>query len=269
VARGTVDEPMTAKPKPGDLKVVPDPREAASSKPPDVAGSRADAPRAPGLLSMRDAGPRKPSEIAQEARTVGVLDGLDARRGNGLGLARGNSRFAAEARERALTPSEGGGGGGTDAIPDLRPSPDVLERAAGGGSVDYLDDIDVGDETQLNSRASVYASFFNRTKRSVAQQWHPGELWQRFDPALNVNGIKDRITRVRVTLSASGDLKQIIVIEPSGVGYLDDEAVRAFRAAAPFPNPPAALVTTGSMTFNFGFHVSVSGNRTDWRFFRE
>lgn len=270
VARGSVAEPMTVKPADDQLKVVPDPRDPSASKPPDVEGQRPDAPRAPSALSMRAAGPRKPSEVAQDARTVGPLDGATGPRGvGGTRAARGNSLFAAEARQRAISPGEDGGGGGSRAIPDLRASDDVLERAAGGGSVDHLDDVDAGDETQLNSRQFVYASFFNRTKRSVAQQWHPGEVWQRHDPTLAINGLKDRTTRVRVTLSPSGELLKIIVIEPSGVSYLDDEAIRAFRLAQPFPNPPPGLVNEGAIVFTFGFHVSVNGNRTEWKFFRE
>ncbi len=270
VARGAVDEPMTAKPSAKELEIKPDAREPSSSKPPDVAGQRADAPRAPGLLSMRAAGPRKPSEVAQDARTAGPLDGATGPRGDGSRRARGNSLFAAEARQRAIAPGDGGGGGGTDAIPDLRASQDVLERVAGGGSVDHLEDVDVGDETSLSSRQFVYASFFNRAKRSVAQVWHPAEVFDRHDPTLMVNGFKDRTTRVRVTLSPSGELINIIVTEPSGFSYLDDEGVRAFRAAQPFPNPPPGLINAaGVISFTFGFHVSVSGNRTDWRFFRE
>ncbi len=271
VARGSVQEPMTQKPADDRLKIVPDPRDPSSSKPPDVEGQREDAPRAPGALSMRAAGPRKPSEVAQDARTVGPLDGATGPRAfGGTKQARGNSLFAAEARQRAISPGDGGAGGGSKAIPDLRASEDVLERAAGGGSVDHLDDVDAGDETALNSRQFVYASFFNRTKRSVAQQWHPGEVWQRHDPTLAINGLKDRTTRVRVTLSPSGELLKIIVIEPSGVSYLDDESIRAFRAAQPFPNPPPGLVNEyGAIVFTFGFHVSVNGNRTEWKFFRE
>ncbi|HVV87910.1 MAG TPA: TonB family protein [Kofleriaceae bacterium] len=270
VARGSVQEPMTQKPEPDQLKIVPDPRDATSSKPPDTAGQRPDAPRAPGLLSMREAGPSKPSEVAQDRKIVGPLDGATGPRGDGTQAARGNSLFAAEARQRAETQGEGGGGGGTQAIPDLRPSQDVLERAAGGGSVDHLDDVDAGDETSLNSRQFKYASFFNRTKRMVAQQWHPGEVWERHDPTLAVNGLKDRTTRVRVSLSPTGELVKIIVIEPSGISYLDDEAIRAFHAAGPFPNPPPALVDeSGTITFTFGFHVSVSGNHTEWRFFHD
>lgn len=105
-------------------------------------------------------------------------------------------------------------------------------------------------------------------KRSVRQQWHPNDVRQRRDPTLAVNGFKDRTTRVRVNLSPSGELLNIIVVEPSGVQFLDDEGVRAFRAAQPFPNPPPGLVNAaGVITFTFGFYISVGGSRTDWQFF--
>ena len=267
VARGSVDEPMIAKPHDEQLAIKPDARDPASTKPPEDRGVRPDAPPAPTTLSMRTPGPRLPSEVAQEERTVGPEGGATGPRGDGTQRARGNSLFAAEARQRASSPGEDGGGGGGEPRPDLRPTADILERVAGGGSVDHLDDVDVGDETALNSRSSVYATFFNRLKRGVRQRWHPDEVWARHDPTLAVNGFKDRVTRLRVSLSPSGDVVQIMVAEPSGVSYLDDEAIRAFRAAQPFPNPPRALVNSaGVITFTFGFYVTVSGARTDWRY---
>ena len=44
---------------------------------------------------------------------------------------------------------------------------------------------------------------------------------------------------------------------PSGVSELDDEAVRAFHAAAPFPNPPEGLVKDDLITFAFAFYFEI------------
>ena len=70
---------------------------------------------------------------------------------------------------------------------------------------------------------------------------------------------KTRITEVRVSLTTKGELAKIVVTSPSGVAALDDEAVRAFRAAAPFVNPPKVLAADdGLITFGFSFHFEIA-----------
>jgi TonB family protein len=140
----------------------------------------------------------------------------------------------------------------------------VLERALGGGSVDHLEGIEEGDETSLNSTRWLHASFFNRTKRLVAQNWDPASIHARRDPTGRVYGTKTRITKVRVTLDRRGKVEKIYVIEPSGVDFLDDEAVRAFRAASPFPNLPEELAGD---PFTFGFYFEI-GDQPKWKIFR-
>jgi TonB family protein len=267
VARGAVKEPMIARPSPEQLAIKPDAAPPGSTKPPDQVGQREDAPRTPGKLSMRAPGPVRPSEAAEPAKLAGPLDGVAGPRGDGDRIARGNALFTARARERAPEVGQGGGGGGSKAIPDLRPTADALERVAGGGSVDYLDDVADGDETALNSKGSVYAVFFNRLKRRVAEVWAPSPLWERNDPSMQIYGQKDRTTRVRVTLTPMGELLKIIVLDPSGVPFLDEEAMRAFRVAQPFPNPPAGLVdASGAITFTFGFHIQMGRPRVSWQY---
>jgi TonB family protein len=85
-----------------------------------------------------------------------------------------------------------------------------------------------------------------------------------------VYGFKSRVTEVRVSLSPKGDLTKISVTIPSGVTELDEEAMRAFRAAAPFPNPPEGLVSasSGLITFEFAFHFEIGSPSTSWRMIR-
>ncbi|MBA3500424.1 MAG: energy transducer TonB, partial [Deltaproteobacteria bacterium] len=191
-----------------------------------------------------------------------VSDGFVPRRGDG----------AVEQARRdpgELTKGQGGAGGGAPQVPDLKESKDVLERIAGGGSVDHLEQIESGDETALSAKRWVYASFFNRLKRQVAQNWDPQTVWRRIDPQGNSHGGKTRITEVRVSLSAQGKLTKIVVTAPSGVSELDDEAVRAFNAAAPFPNPPEGLVKGNQITFAFSFYFEIGHSRTSWRVIRQ
>ncbi|MBL0219464.1 MAG: TonB family protein [Myxococcales bacterium] len=272
VARGSVQEPMVAKSKPAELTPKEDPKEASVKELKEAdKGKSEKAPDAPGVLAMRPAGTPQPAEAPQEAKTRGatssdkgplVADGFVPRHGDG----------AIEQAKRdpgELSRGQSGAGGGAPQVPNLKPTPETLERIAGGGSVDHLDDVENGDETALSSKRWVYASFFNRLKRQVAQNWDPATVWRRSDPQGTVYGFKTRVTEVRVSLAGNGSLQKIVVTQPSGVNELDDEAVRAFHASAPFPNPPDGLVAKdGLITFAFSFYFEIGAPRSSWRVIR-
>lgn len=270
VARGARDEEMVERPGPEELeareKVTEDPAVEEPVPPDQVASedTEREGPPSEGELAMRKPGPDERRE-AQEEMTAGDRRGVDAP-GNLLGV-QPRKGTGAEDRRRieAVDPGRDGVGreGGKKKVPDLRPSEDMLARVVGGGSVDHLEGVEEGDETMLNSMGWKHAGFFNRLKRQVAQNWHPADIYARRDPRGNVYGHKNRRTVVQVSLQPDGRLADIIIVKKSGVDFLDEEAIRAFRAAQPFPNPPEALVDarTKLITFTFGFHFEVdAGN---------
>jgi TonB family protein len=166
-----------------------------------------------------------------------------------------------------------------------RPQPSVMRNAAAGlllpatspgnimhniqalagspGSDDYLPDVDEeGDVSLLNTRKFRYWEFFQRIKERVRDEWSPAEVWRQRDPNGKRYGVRDRLTVVRVTLDQGGDVKKVDVHRKSGLGFLDDEARRAFLAAAPFPNPPDGLRNeAGDIEFKFGFMFEISSSR--------
>ena len=129
---------------------------------------------------------------------------------------------------------------------------------------DYLRDIDDGEETLLNTKRWKHASFFNRVKRQVAQTWDPSGVYSLRDPTGQIYGIKSRYTVLQVSLDRQGDVQKIVVARASGVDFLDDEAIRAFREVKRFPHPPAALVDekSATITFLFGFRFEISKSPT-------
>jgi TonB family protein len=169
--------------------------------------------------------------------------------------------------EGALVPPTGGGSKGGLGPSALMPSEQQLARAIGGGTQDALKDIDDGDETALNSKRWRFASFFNRVKRQVAEHWHPDEVYRQRDPSGAVYGRHNRYTELRVQLKPDGRLSNVAIALPSGLEFLDDEAVEAFKEAGPFPNPPRQLIENGSINFGFGFLFDLNGPPT-MKFFR-
>ncbi|MFT3707399.1 MAG: TonB family protein [Archangium sp.] len=131
---------------------------------------------------------------------------------------------------------------------------DVTE---GGGAPNDALDVPEGDATALNTREWKFAGFFNRVKQAVSARWDPnGRLKNR-----RGLGAATRVTVMHVALRPDGTLADLFVAQSSGMDQLDAEAMNAFQKAAPFPNPPAALVQDGYIRFAFSFQVS-DGNLT-------
>ncbi|GEM_PF-1644972 len=161
--------------------------------------------------------------------------------------------------------------GGSAAKNGLRGSPDAMRRTFGAhGTLDDLPDVTDGDENLLNSRRWRYASFFNRIRDAVAQHWHPEVVHAARDPDGRIYGLSTRITRLRIRLNPDGSVARIDVDRACGVGYLDEEAIRAVRTAQPFSNPPRQLVDseTGFIDFGFGFIFELHGSPRIFRYQR-
>jgi TonB family protein len=158
--------------------------------------------------------------------------------------------------ERPRPAGEGAAAGG----PTLMPTREQLAKVIGGGTQDALKDIDEGEETALNSKKWRFASFFNRVKKQVSEHWHPEEAYRRRDPTGAVYGRQNRYTELRIQLRPDGRLANVGVDLPSGLEFLDDEAISAFKEAQPFPNPPRQLLeANGVINFRFGFLYDLNG----------
>lgn len=274
VARGSTEQ-MVERPGPRQLRPTEQPREASIQELPEepapAASEQPDAPVEPGKLDMRAPGLPEVATVPREAMEPGERMGSEEAPTEGGVVPRkgeGAQREAARAASEARA-GEGGGEGGRPLLPNLRPTEEVLERAVGGGSVDMVEGVEEGEITALNSKQWKFATFFNRLKRQVAQSWDPSAVIMRRDPTGRVYGSENRVTYLQVTLDRSGAVLAIHVVKSSGVDELDSEAVRAIRAAQPFPNPPGGLVDerSGQIVFPFGFHVQMGG-RNNWRIFR-
>ena len=144
---------------------------------------------------------------------------------------------------------------------NLLPSAAVVDKITGAAPNDHLKDVDEGDGTYLSTREWKYASFFNRVKQSVNQEWNPNDQMRLRDPSGQIYGGRDRYTILTVTLDDTGRLKDAFVDKSSGLDFLDLEAIKAFERAQPFPNPPPGILATDqTVRFRFGFFLEFSGH---------
>ena len=136
-----------------------------------------------------------------------------------------------------------------------------------GGTFNYLEDVEEGERTLLNQKRNRYWTFWDRLVRQVRREWSPiGELRRR-DPYGDVYGVKLFYTRVDMVLNGDGSVNRLRIGQSCGVDFLDDEAIRAMNAAAPFPNPPEGLKNEdGQILVRFGFSVDIQSG--DFKLFR-
>lgn len=109
---------------------------------------------------------------------------------------------------------------------------------------DHLD-VKTGVQTLLSSREFVYYSYYMRIKQQIRQYWGPTvkeKVKIIYRQGRSIASTSDRVTQVVVILNEKGELEGVQIIGESGVKDLDDAAIEAFRAAAPFPNPPKGIV---------------------------
>jgi TonB family protein len=148
--------------------------------------------------------------------------------------------------------------------PQSQPSPQPIANRpdAGAGDAGAIETIVDTDEehTALSARKWKYAAFFNRLKRAIAQNWDPERVWK----ALPANdraayGTATRTTTLVIAVEPDGALRQATLKTSSGVLALDDEALRAVTAAAPFGAPPSELAP---FSFSFFFEVGTGSKNT-------
>lgn len=123
--------------------------------------------------------------------------------------------------------------------------PQTDENGNPSATDDYLKDVQSGLQTLLSTREFVYYAYYNRIKEALRQHWEPNvkeKVKIIYRQGRTIASAKDRVTQVLVTLDRKGELIKVEVLTQSGVVDLDNAAVEAFRAAAPFPNPPKGMV---------------------------
>lgn len=125
-------------------------------------------------------------------------------------------------------------------------------------SSDYVDDIPMGDMTQLNTIEYKYYGFYHRIKQKLEQYW--GNSLRNKAETLAKAGRRipssiDKITSLKITIDDKGNIIDIFVKSTSGIKELDDAAVESFNRAGPFPNPPSGMMTNGKASIEWGFVV--------------
>lgn len=168
----------------------------------------------------------------------------------GTGLTRGQSAKKVKAAMNVRPQTKGNG----SALDRFKPQVDwsaMANKNAGGDgrelsrTADHLKDVEKGAQTVLSTREFVYYSYFKRIKGQIQQHWEPsikGKMKKLMARGRTIASSQDRTTKLLIVLNNKGKLVGVKILGESGIEDLDDAAIEAFKAAAPFPNPPTGIV---------------------------
>lgn len=128
-----------------------------------------------------------------------------------------------------------------------KPVDPMLRKQAIGYSqfAEAIPGIQEGFFNSLNTDQLTYFSFYSRVNDQISQRWVSqvrNFLYGLSDAQLKLMAQSNKRTIVEVLLDREGNYFSSLIHHSSGVQALDEATYNAFRAAAPFMNPPQGLV---------------------------
>lgn len=114
----------------------------------------------------------------------------------------------------------------------------------------HVPGIEEGSFTALNKQQFTYYSFFYRSGEQIGNRWRDGlvNLAQQLKrEEFLILAKARRETVIEVLLTKEGHFSRAYLLKSSGDRRLDLLPFEAFRAAAPFMNPPKGLVDADGM----------------------
>jgi len=123
---------------------------------------------------------------------------------------------------------------------------------------DFLEEIPLGDMTNLNTTEYRFYGFFQRIRQKLEQHWGRSlreKAKTLFKSGRSLGRREHKITSLTVTINQLGQIVEVILKSKSGVKELDDAAIESFNKAGPFPNPPKGFIKNGRAKIEWGFVV--------------
>jgi len=123
---------------------------------------------------------------------------------------------------------------------------------------DFVEDVPLGDMTNLNTTEFKYYGFYHRIRQKLEQHWGSSikdKAKNLYRSGRRMPASENLITAVTVVLNDKGNIIDIKIEGTSGIRELDQAAIESFNKAGPFPNPPKGLLVGGRATIQWGFVV--------------
>lgn len=126
---------------------------------------------------------------------------------------------------------------------------------------DHLENVGEDLVTKLNTKEFKYYGYYQRIKAQLNQWWGPKvreRVVRMFKKGRMLASEGNKTTKLVIILNDVGTLVRVQILGESGIRDLDEAAIDAFRAAAPFPNPPKGIVDAdGTVKIRWDFVIEL------------
>jgi TonB family protein len=123
---------------------------------------------------------------------------------------------------------------------------------------DFVEEVPLGDMTNLNTTEFKYYGFYHRIRQKLEQYWGStiqSKAKNLYKTGRRLPASENLITAIAVTLDDKGNIVDIKIEGTSGIRELDQAAIESFNKAGPFPNPPKGMLIGGRAVIQWGFVV--------------
>lgn len=120
----------------------------------------------------------------------------------------------------------------------------------------FIPEVNPGNTTELNTRAAPFAQFITRMHRRIHEQWAFGFLSQ-MDRSFKASRMDDPhlVAKLEIVLDGKGNIDKVAMVRTSGLTGYDIAAINSVYSAAPFPEPPSAILSgNGKVYVHWTFH---------------
>lgn len=135
------------------------------------------------------------------------------------------------------------------------------EKGEQSSTNDHLENVGEDLVTKLNTKEFKYYGYYQRIKSQLNQWWGPKvreRVVRMFKKGRMLASEGNKTTKLVIVLNDVGTLVRVQVLGESGIRDLDEAAIDAFRAAAPFPNPPKGIVDAdGTVKIRWDFVIEL------------
>lgn len=202
-------------------------------------------------MQIADIPPPKVEERPDKSRHIGMYDqkvteetvadkfvrapGRPERRG-GEGIEK--------AKEKAKVKEIVSDKNGVKNLTEKRPQKRMEESSAGSVArmpEDFYPDYKRGGHTYVNVLKHPDVGYFVMMKRVLKLAWDPVSVLRRRSMANEISRGNIKVV-LGLSISKTGELQELFVINSSGMDDYDQEAIRAIKVSSPFSAPPPKLM---------------------------
>lgn len=169
----------------------------------------------------------------------------------------GSKKKAQRIRDRSRPLSQFGVPLNLEKQADPESPSEAPNQQAGVGADQYIDeDLPEGDRNVLNTRESVYYSFYARMYDKAGAFWTSLTNSMRI-PTNTPQG--NYVATVDVVMNDDGDIIDLQFVKKSGLEPLDEVVREVWKKVKKIPNPPRGLLDQrGQVQIRWNFHMDLS-----------